>query len=124
MAFRIFDHLFVHHGWTATGRLVVSDAGVHAAAARRAEPANSATAQQCAEIERRSLLARLAYRGKCDPIICRAARRLEAGPSLSRQQLAAELGVSEGYLSRGLQAVLGQNPDRLFRQCVGRISEA
>lgn len=113
MAFRIFDHLLVHHGWTATGRIAVSNPAVHAAPP--VEPANEIpTARQRADIERRSLLARLAYRGKSDPVICRAARRLQAIPPLSLEQLAAELGVSESYLSRGLRAVLGQSPDRLF----------
>ena len=32
MVFRIFDHLLVHHGWSATGRVVVSDRPVQAAA--------------------------------------------------------------------------------------------
>ena len=116
MAFRIFDHLFVHHGWTASGRIAIFDPAAHAAARNHVESTNeSPTARECADLERRSLLARLDYRGKRDPILCRAARGLQADPSPSLAQLAAALGVSEGYLSRGLQAVLGQSPDRLFR---------
>jgi AraC-like DNA-binding protein len=115
MTFRIFDHLLVHHGWTATGRIAVSDPLGHAVASSHVEFTNeSLTAQLHADIERRSLLARLVYRGKPDPILCRAARRLQDEPSLSIERLAAELGVSERYLSCGLQAALGQRPDRLF----------
>jgi hypothetical protein len=116
MPFRIFDHLLVNHGWTATGCLVVSDAVVHGSAAGQAERAHATpTAERSADIERRSLLARLAYRGKHDRILCRAARYLEADPSLSVQWLAAKLGVSESYLSRALEAALGQGAHRLFR---------
>jgi AraC-like DNA-binding protein len=115
MAFRIFDRLLIHHGWTATGRIVVSDPVVHTACTGQIEATSGGlTAQQRADIERRSLLARLAYRGKHDRILCRAARRPQADPSLSIERLAAELGVSEGLLSRSLQAVLGQSPDRLL----------
>jgi AraC-like DNA-binding protein len=117
MAFRIFDHPLVHHGWSATGRIVISDPAVHAAAEGQVEQTNeSPTGQQRADIERRSLLARLAFRGKLDPIMCRAARCLQADPTFSVQRLAAELGVTERYLSYGLQAVLGQSPDGLFRE--------
>lgn len=89
---------------------------MHVAATREIEPANERpTVERCADLERRAPLARLAYRGKRDPIICRAARRLQQDdPGLSLERLAAELGVSESYLSRGLQAALGQSPARLF----------
>jgi AraC-like DNA-binding protein len=104
MAFRIFDHLLVNHGWTRTGRLVVAAAPEPMAF----QPASELSAARRKDIERQSLLARLAYRCKLDPVMCRAARRLQADPYLPMQQLAAELGVSECRLSRGLQAVLGQ----------------
>jgi hypothetical protein len=112
MTFRILDHLLIGHDWTAAGCLVVSDVVAHAAAAH--QPERASTAEQCADLERRSLLARLAYRGKQDRILARAARRLRADPSLSLQQLAAELGVSEGSLSRGLRGALGEGVQQLF----------
>src|SRR5262245_36429940 len=114
MAFRIFDHLLVHHDWTATGRLVLCACTAHADASGEAEPVEAPTPEPSADLERRSLLARLAYRGKHDRILARAALRLQADPSLSLQQLAAELGVSERSLSRNVQGVLGQGASRLF----------
>jgi len=115
MAFRIFDHLLIHHGWIATGRLVVCAAAQGSASSQAARPNQSPPAQQCRDIERRALLARLVYRGKHVSLLCRAARRLQADPSLSIEQLASELGVSGESRSRGLRAALGQGADRLFR---------
>ncbi|MEJ0077947.1 MAG: hypothetical protein WDO17_21425 [Alphaproteobacteria bacterium] len=112
MAFRIFDHLLVHHGWNASGRLVCAALAV---ASGQVERPNESATGECADLERRSLLARLAYRGKQDRALARVARYLQADPSLSLHQLAAELGVSEDHLSRSLQAVLGQGADRLVR---------
>ena len=107
MAFRIFDHLLADHGWSAAGRLLVCACAASAAADGAERAVENPQAEPCADLERRSLLARLAYRGKHDRILSRVARRLQTGPSLSLEQLAAELGVSERYLSDGLRAVLG-----------------
>jgi AraC-like DNA-binding protein len=103
MALRIFDHLLVNHGWTATGGIYTPATHV----TDHANPADEISAAERADTERRSLLARLTYRGKLDPIISRAARLLQADSCLPIRQLAAELGVSERYLSRGLRGALG-----------------
>jgi AraC-like DNA-binding protein len=103
MALRIFDHLLVNHSWTATGRIYTPATHV----ADLANPADEILAAERAEIERRSLLARLTYGCKLDPIISRAARLLLTDSCLPIQQLAAELGVSETSLSRGLRSALG-----------------
>lgn len=105
MALRIFDHLLVNHGWTATGSIYTPETHV----TDHANPADEIPAAERAEIERRSLLARLTYRCKLDPTISRAARLLQADPCLPIQQLAAALGVSERYLSSGLQGALGES---------------
>jgi AraC-like DNA-binding protein len=107
MALRIFDHLLVNHGWNATGGIYPS--ATHVTTDDHANPANEISAAERAEIERRSLLARLTHRCKLDPTISRAARRLQADPWLPIRQLAAEIGVSERYLSSGLQGALGEN---------------
>jgi AraC-like DNA-binding protein len=104
MAFRIFDHLLVNHSWTATGGIYTPATHV----TDHANPADEISAAERADIERRSLLARLTYRCKLDPTISRAARLLLADPCIPIQQLAAALGVSERYLSRSLQGSLGE----------------
>jgi len=107
MALRIFDHLLVNHGWTATGSIYTP--ATHVTTDDHTNLADEISAAERAEIERRSLLARLTYRCKLDPIISRAARLLQADSCLPIQQLAAELGVSERYLSSGLRAAIGEN---------------
>jgi AraC-like DNA-binding protein len=107
MALRIFDHLLVNHGWNATGGIYTP--ATHVTTDDHANPANEISAAERAEIERRSLLARLTHRCKLDPTMSRAARRLQADPWLPIRQLAAEIGVSERYLSSGLQGALGEN---------------
>jgi AraC-like DNA-binding protein len=103
MALRIFDHLLVNHGWTATGAIYTPATHVTGFA----NPAGEIPVSERAEIEKRSLLARLTYRCKLDPITSRAARLLLTDPFMPIHELAAGLGVSEAYLSRGLRAALG-----------------
>jgi AraC-like DNA-binding protein len=107
MALRIFDHLLVNHGWSATGN--IHTLATHVTTEDHTNPAHEIPAAERADIERRSLLARLAYRCKLDPIMSRAACLLKADSCVPVQQLAAELGVSERYLSRGLRAAIGEN---------------
>src|ERR1043166_5399160 len=104
MALRIFDHLFVNHGWHAPSGIQTPEARV---STQRECAAIDIPAAERKEIERRSMIARLAYRGRLDPIMGRAARRLRGDSGLSIQQLAAELGVDEQYLARALRSVLG-----------------
>ena len=106
MALRIFDHLFVNHGWHAPNGIQTPKARV--STYKESAPAGVPAAER-EEIERRSMLARLAYRGRLDPIMSRAARRLRADSSQSIQQLAAELGVGERCLSRALRSALGES---------------
>lgn len=103
MALRIFDHLLVNHSWTAAGAIYTPATHV----TDFTNPADEISAAERAHIERRSLLARLTYRCKLDPIVSRAARLLLTDSCLPIQDMAAELGVSERYLSRGLRAALG-----------------
>jgi AraC-like DNA-binding protein len=105
MALRIFDHLLANHSWTATGRIYTPATHVHERALT-----DEISAAQRAEIERRSMLARLTYRSRLDPIMSRAARLLQADSCLPIHQLAAALGVSEKYLLGGLRSALGENP--------------
>jgi len=105
MALRIFDHLLVNHSWTATGHIYAPEAHVPEHAALTDE----ISAAQRAEIERRSMLARLAYRCRLDPIMSRAARLLQADSCLPVQQLAAALGVSEKCLLNGLRSAVGES---------------
>ena len=105
MALRIFDHLLVNHSWTATGAIYTP--ATHIATDDHANPADEISAAERADIERRSLLARLTYRCKLDPTMSRVARILLTDSCLPSQELAARLGVSERYLSRGLRAALG-----------------
>jgi hypothetical protein len=107
MALRIFDHLLVNHRWTATGGIYTPATHV---APNPASPPIEITAAERAEIGRRSLLARLTYRCRLDPIMSRTARLLQADPSLSIQRLAAVLGVSEQRLSTSLRSTLGEEP--------------
>jgi AraC-like DNA-binding protein len=100
MIYRIFDHVLAGHTWSPAGDLQIAEF---------AEPDQGA-APASPESERKSLLARLAIRAKSDRIMCRAARRLLAEPSLPLDRLASELGVSEKYLLSGLRAVLGVGP--------------
>src|SRR3954447_26914150 len=81
VALRIFDHLLVNHSWTATGRIY--NPATHVA--DLANPADEILAAERAE--RRSLLARLTYRCKLDPIITRAARLLLTDSCLPIHQL-------------------------------------
>ena len=111
MALRIFDHLLVNHGWTATGRIYTPATQVHEHDALIDE----ISAAQRAEIERRSMLARLTYRCRLDPIMSRAARLLRADSCLPIQELAAALGISEKCLLNGLQSALGANPKHWVR---------
>ena len=106
MALRIFDHLLVNHSWTTTGGIYTPATHV----SDHANPADEISAAERVEIERRALVARLTYRCKPDPVISRAARLLQADSCLPIRQLAAELGVSERYLSRGLRGALGREP--------------
>jgi AraC-like DNA-binding protein len=106
MALRIFDHLFVNHGWHAPGGIQAPEARV---STHKESAAIEVPAAEREEIERRSMIERLAYRGRLDPIMGRAARRLRADSSLSIQQLAAELGVGERSLSRALRSALGES---------------
>jgi hypothetical protein len=105
MALRIFDHLFVNHGWHAPSRVDAPEALV---STQRESAAVEVSAAEREEIERRSMIARLTYRCRLDPIMSRAARRLRTDSDRSIQQLAAELGVGEHYLSRALRSVLGE----------------
>lgn len=115
MALRIFDHLFVNHGWHAPSGIQTPKARV---STRGESSAVEVPAAERAEIERRSLVARLTYRCRLDPTICRATRLLLADPAVSLQQMAIELGVSEAYLSRGLRTALGVTAVHL--QSLGR----
>ena len=65
--------------------------------------------------EAATLLSRLVYYSRMDPVMCRAAWHLRRDPALPLQRLASRLGVSEGYLSSGLRKILGVNPNRLAR---------
>jgi AraC-like DNA-binding protein len=69
-----------------------------------------------------SLMSRLLYRSRPDPVICRAALLLHNNPALSLRTLASKLGVSKEYLSRGLRTVLGTSPKQLVR--IARIERA
>ena len=104
MTFRIFDHVLANHTWSATGRLCIAQA---------LETVSCATPSSHAE--RDALLARLALRSRLDSVMCRAAKRLIANPSVPLDDLARELGVTERYLLSGLRAVLGIDPQRLAR---------
>jgi hypothetical protein len=108
MGLRIFDHLFVDHGWHGSNCVASPEARVSTG---QESAAVEISATERAEIERRSIIARLTYRCGSDPIMRRAARRLQGDSRLSIRQLAAELGVGEEYLSKGLRAALGENFD-------------
>jgi AraC-like DNA-binding protein len=120
MTFRIFDHLLANRRWTPTCQLDARVVGTAALApaevqAELPDRFGEATLPEETTDEAQSFLARLAYRSKLDPVMCRAGRRLQADPALSMRRLASELGVSERYLSSGLQAVLGASPKRFAR---------
>jgi hypothetical protein len=102
MTFRIFDRVLADHTWTAAGRLCIAH-----------QPKAVASETGCAKTEIASLLGRLILRSKSDRIMCRAVRRLAENPSVSLDELARELAVTERYLLSGLRAVLGVDP-----QCV------
>jgi AraC-like DNA-binding protein len=106
MALRIFDHLFVNRGWHAPAGVQTPEARV---STHQEITAVEIPAAEREEIERRSMIARLTYRGRLDPILSRVARRVRVEPGLSVQQLAAELGVAEQSLSRALRAALGES---------------
>ena len=108
MALRIFDHLLVNHSWTTTGRIYTP--ATRGKADDSTSPAVEITEAQRAEIERRSMLARLAYRCRLDPIMSRATRLLQTDSCLPIQQLAVALRVSEKYLLNGLRSLLGETP--------------
>jgi AraC-like DNA-binding protein len=74
------------------------------------------------EALRASLMSRLLHRSRPDPVICRAALLLRNNPGLSLRTIAAKLGVSKEYLSRGLRTVLGTSPKQLAR--IARIERA
>lgn len=103
MALRIFDHLFVNHGWHARGCLYAPEARV---ATERESTSVEISAAEREEIARRSMIARLTYRSRLDPVMSRVAGRLQMDSSLSIPQLAAELGVGERYLLRTLRSAL------------------
>lgn len=105
MTLRIFDHLFVNHGWRAPACVHAPEARV---STQRESAAIEISAVEREEIERRSIIARLTYRGRLDPIVSRVARRLRVDSGLSVQQSAAGLGVGEQHLSRTLRAALGE----------------
>jgi hypothetical protein len=105
MALRIFDHLLVNHSWTATGHIYAPEAHVSEHPALTVE----VSAAERGEIERRSMLTRLAYRCRLDPVMSRAARLLQADPCLPIRRLAVALGVSEARLSNGLRSALGES---------------
>jgi AraC-like DNA-binding protein len=102
MIYRIFDQVLAGHIWSDAGRLQV----VQGAPDRQGLPASP-------DVESRSHRARLVIRSKGDRVMCRAARRLLANPSMPLDRLASELGVSERYLVSGLRAVLGVSPKLL-----------
>jgi AraC-like DNA-binding protein len=108
MSLRIFDHLLINHSWTETGRIYTPATHV----TEHAASTDEISAAQRAEIERRSMLARLTYRCRLDPVMSRAARLLQGNSRLPLQELAAELGVSERRLLNGLRAALGENVKR------------
>jgi AraC-like DNA-binding protein len=113
MALRIFDHLFVNHGWHAPRGIQAPEARV---STHKESPEIEIPAAEREEIERRSMIARLTYRGRLDPIMGRVARRLQADSTLSLLQLAAEFGVGEQHLSRALRSALGEG-FKTQRQC-------
>ena len=105
MIYRIFDHVLAGHTWNEAGDLQIVEPAQSVEVAAPASP----------DVEGRSLLARLAIRSKSDRIMCRAARRLLANPSMPLDRLASELGVSERYLMSGLRAALGVSPAAIGR---------
>ena len=72
--------------------------------------------------EAAALLRRLVHRSRWDSVMCRAAWHLRRNPALPMRRLASLLGVSEGYLSSGLRAVLGTDPNRLAR--IAQVAKA
>src|SRR5262245_2454871 len=102
MVFRIFDNVLANHTWSPAGHLCIAGAP---------QAISHATCCQAAEIN--EPLGRLVLRARSDRLICRAAQRLTANPSISFDELAQELGVTKRYLLAGLRAVLGVDPERL-----------
>jgi AraC-like DNA-binding protein len=102
MVFRIFGNVLANHTWSPTGHLCIAGAP---------QPVSHATCCHKAEIN--ALLGRLVLRSRSDRVMCRAAQRLTTNPSISFDELAQELGVTERYLLSGLRAVLGVDPERL-----------
>jgi len=100
MAFRIFDHLLVNHGWSETARLCVAHDP-------KAEVSCSAGSSKA---ETDSLLARPMLRTRSDRVMRCAAQRLLTEPGVPFDQLACELGVTERPLVSGLRAALGVDP--------------
>lgn len=104
-AYRIFDSVLEDHSWTADGRLRI---------AQLRQSDSFQEASLTTEID--ALFTRMRIRSKSDRILCRAAKCLQADPSISLGQLAAGLGVSERYLLCGLRSVLGVDPRTFLRQ--------
>jgi hypothetical protein len=102
MVFRIFDNVLANHTWSAHGHLCIAG-----------EPRPISHAVGCQKTEINALLGRLVLRSKSDRVMCRAARRLTANPSIPFNELARELRVTERYLRSGLRAVLGVDAERL-----------
>lgn len=104
-AYRIFDSVLEDHSWTADGRLCIAQ-----------QPQSDSFQETSPKAEIDALFSRLRVRSKSDRILCRAAKRLHADPSISLGQLASELGVSERYLLSGLRAILGVDPQTFLRK--------
>jgi hypothetical protein len=104
-AFRIFNSVLGDHLWAADGRLCIAQ-----------QPQSDSFQEASPKAEINALFSRLVLRSKSDRILCRAAKRLHADPSISLGQLAPELGVSERYLLSGLRAILGVDPQSFLRQ--------
>ena len=105
MIYVIFDNVLAGHTWSEAGRLQIVQPELPVRSTQPSSP----------EVERQSLLARLAIQAKSESSMCRAARCLVENPSMRLDRVASELGVSEKYLIAGLRTVLGVNPDLLFR---------
>jgi hypothetical protein len=102
MVFRIFDNVLANHTWNTNGHLCIAGA-----------PQLISQASYCQKTEINALLGRLVLRSKSDRVMCRAARRLTANPSIPFNELARELRVTERYLRSSFRAVLGVDAKRL-----------
>ena len=112
-AFRIFDSVLNDHSWAADGRLCIAQ-----------QPQSDSLQEASPKAAIDAFFSRLLLRSKSDRILCRAAKRLHADPSISSGQLAAGLGVSERYLLSGLRAVLGIDPQTRSRNGYWRLRSA